>query len=198
MNTPFFVVEDFISPLQCDKLLALNHEVVQTVPSIRLLNDGGSRIIHRSINEYSDDIDAHYNCTISNDIKVSFIHLPENPSIPGQPQFIDGWHKTQKRKWERTKNIDLIGIVPLKTYCDTVPIDTAFEVYGGKIEMTSFNFSFIPERGSLIMFPCAPNFIHAVSPINFGTMQYVKIYLSMQYDWEFNIENFSVNLNDLK
>lgn len=195
LKSPFFIIEDFLSPLQCDRLLGLN-QVPNAGCCIRHLNEGQFSVVKNSITDYSDQISERYGCELSPDIKLLFQQFPENPSAPALNPHIDGWESFRK-KWTKVKNIDLVGFIPLKSYCDSLPIDLNFEVYGGKLEMLNFNFSILPERGSLILFPAAPNFIHALSPINFGSFEVIKIHCTFSQPWTFDISKFSTAIQDI-
>jgi hypothetical protein len=194
-KSPFFVVEELLSPLQCDKLIALNR--IQNSPSsVRHLNEGQFSIVKNSILDYTSEMNQRYGTTVSDDIKMLFCQFPENASAPALHAQIDGW-VSQKRKWNKTKNIDFIGIIPLKSFCDSLPIDLNFETYGGKLELINFNFSILPERGSMIVFPCVPNFLYAISPINFGSFEMIKVFFSVDGDWEFVLDDYSCRLQDV-
>lgn len=195
LKSPFFVVEDFLSPLQCDRLISLN-KVVNGGTCIRHLNEGQFSVVSNSLTDYSEQICERYGAELSTDIKLLFQQFEENASRPALSPQVEGW-ESLRRKWTKTKNIDLVGFIPLKSYCDSLPIDLNFEVYGGKLEMLNFNFSILPERGSLILMPAAPNFIHAISPINFGSFEMVKINCTFTTPWSFDLSKFSTSIQDV-
>lgn len=193
--SPFFVIEDFLSPLQCERILKLN-QVKNVGSNIRHLNEGHIPVVKNSITDYFDQFQNRYGVEVSDDVKLLFYQFDENASKPALSPQIDGW-EMQRRKWIKTKNIDLIGFIPLKSYCDSLPIDLDFEVYGGKLELLNFNFSILPERGSLILMPAAPNFIYALSPINFGSFEMIKVHCAFTTKHEFILDNFSTLIQDI-
>lgn len=193
--SPFFIIEDFISPLQCEKILQSNF-LANDTGSIRILNEGVVPVVKNSILDYKDEISERYSAQLSEDVKCLFIQTRENAGVPAIRPQIDGW-EPQRRKWIKNKNIDLVGIIPLKTYCDNVPIDVSFEVYGGKLEMINFNFSILPERGSLILMPSAPNFLYAISPVNFGTLEFIKVYCRFEDPWTYTASSYNTELSSI-
>lgn len=196
--SPFFIIEEFISPLQCENIRNLNFVKNSKIPHVQTIKDGQKLIIN-SLLDYKDEIEKRFNGVINSDIKSLFLQFPENPAIPCQSVQIDSWQLI-RRKWTKIKNIDLIGLIPLKTYNSEVPIDVGFETYGSKIEFPNFNFGILPERGSLILFPSAPNFNYAISHNLLGGIEFIKIHIVLSVDsnqWEFNMENYSFSLSEL-
>lgn len=193
--SPFFIIEDFISPLQCEKILQAN-VVKNDIGSIRILNEGVVPVVRNSILDYKSEISNRFSAELSDDIKCLFVQTRENAGVPALRPQIDGW-EAPRRRWVKTKNIDLVGFIPLKTFCDNVPIDVDFEVYGGKLEMINFNFSILPERGSLILMPAAPNFMYAISPVNFGTLEFIKFYCRFEIPWTYDSSKFSSELSSI-
>ena len=192
LPSPFYVIEDFISPFQCERFISLNASGKSQ--TIQKLNGGGIPLIENSFADHTESIQNRFNCILSESIDSTFIQLKENSTGGSTPPAIPGWMNSRK-KWFRTENIDFVGIIPLKTFSSDVPMDTRFEVYGGKIEFQNFNFSILPERGSLILIPSAPNFIHSISPILFGTFEYIQILLSTTEPWVYNSELFSPEIS---
>jgi hypothetical protein len=73
------------------------------------------------------------------------------------------------------KDVDLVGFVWLKDYNENVPLDPRHEVFGGKLEFPAFNFSLVPQRGTLVMFPAGPHFITVISPILLSDLYQIKL-----------------------
>lgn len=194
-ESPFFVIEDLLSPLQCERLLKMNF-VQNAGKCTRGLNQGNIPIVSHALSDYTEQINQRYNAELSEDMKLLFQQYPEDATNPAQFPLIDGW-EVSRRKWSKVKNIDLIGFIPLKSYCDSIPIDLSFEVYGGKLELMNFNFSILPERGSLILMPCVPNFVYAISPINFGTFEMIRVNYTFKSEWNFDIGMYSTKINDI-
>lgn len=98
----------------------------------------------------------------------------ENPALPCEPHGCEN-AKFIRKKWVKSKDIDLVGFIWLKDYNGGVPLDPRFEVYGGKLEFPAYNFSLVPQRGTLVLYPAGPHFITAISPILVGTLEQVKV-----------------------
>jgi len=68
----------------------------------------------------------------------------------------------------------------LKDFNSNVPLDPRHEVFGGKLEFPAYNFSLVPQRGTLVMFPAGPHFITVISPILLGSLQQIKLTVSIR------------------
>ena len=196
--SPFFVIEDFISPLQCEKIRNSKYVQKSNLPHVQTIRDG-QKLIVNSVLDYKQEIETRFGGVMNDDIKSLFLQFPENPTVPCQAVQIDSWQFI-RRKWTKVKNIDLIGLIPLKTYNSDVPIDVEFETYGSKIEFPNFNFGILPERGSLILFPSAPNFAYAISHNLLGGIEFIKVHIvlsTVENQWEFNSDNFEFSMEKL-
>jgi hypothetical protein len=117
----------------------------------------------------------------------------ENPKDPCELHGCEN-AKFLRKKWVKTKDVDLVGYLWLKDYGGGVPLDPRIEVYGGKLEFPAYNFSLVPQRGTLILFPAGPHFITAISPILVGSLEQVKITVKLKTDdgglWLYDPKNF--------
>jgi len=201
IHSPFHVVENFISPAKCEKIIA---EYGISEPSVdenghpfkneRLIKDSGwSQLIQEAILEVGQDIQDRYNGTIKGMEVPRFQQYFEDPKKPCEPHGCENSEYVRK-KWVKRKDIDLVGYVWLKDYGSGVPLDPRFEVYGGKLEFPAYNFSLVPQRGTMVMFPGGPHFITAVSPVLVGSLEVIKfgIKLTLGEDgiWLYQPENF--------
>lgn len=201
-HSPFHVVEDFISPANCERIIA---EFGISEPSIdedghpikneRLIKDPAlSRLIQDAVLEHGQDIQDRYTGIIKGMEVPRFIQYFENPKKPCEPHGCEN-AKHSRKKWVKTKDVDLVGYVWLKDYGSGVPLDPRFEVYGGKLEYPSYNFSLVPQRGTLALFPAGPHFITAISPVLVGSLEIIKFGIKLTADedggiWLYQPENF--------
>jgi hypothetical protein len=198
-HSPFHVVENFISPLQCEELVKqlalrvpdrdekgapLKHE--RLVP----VEYGGNVV--SELNAIAPLIEQRYGAEIFGESQLVFQQYFENPKVPAEPHCAEGW-KFLRKKWTKTKDIDLVGFIWLKDYHASVPLDPRFEVYGGKLEFPAYNFSLTPVRGTLVMFPATPHFVHAMSHVMLGSLEQIKITASLRrggLPWIYNPASF--------
>ncbi len=94
------------------------------------------------------------------------------------------------KKWIRTRNRDLTGILFLSQYHDGADFDSDYEVYGGKLEFFQHKFGFNPERGTLIMFPSVPHFINATAQIQAGELYQVRFHMITQEPYMYDPSKF--------
>jgi hypothetical protein len=112
--------------------------------------------------------------------KIKGVEVPvfqqyfENPNLPAEPHGCEN-AKFLRKKWVKSKDVDLVGFIWLKDFNSGVPLDPRFEVYGGKLEFPAYNFSLVPQRGTLVLYPAGPHFITAISPILVGSLEQVKV-----------------------
>lgn len=200
-HSPFHVVENFISPANCEKIIAefgisepSLDENGQPLKNERLIKDAAvSRLIQDAVLDTGQEIQDRYNGIIKGMEVPRFIQYFENPKKPCE---LHGCENSEyfRKKWVKRKDVDLVGYVWLKDYGNGVPLDPRYEVYGGKLEFPAYNFSLVPQRGTMVMFPAGPHFITAVSPVLVGSLEMIKfgVKLTEQDDgiWLYQPENF--------
>lgn len=174
---PFYVVEEFLSPLLCEEII---DAVDYTVPN-RDKNEHEVLTVKRSseaemlvferLNQVLPEIQAHYKLVYKGTEPLSFEWYPQGSNGPmgaENSEFI-------KNKWLRVRPCDLTGIVFLSDYQESPSFDAEYEVYGGKLEFPQHQFGFNPTRGTLVVFPSDPHFINQTSTINIGDLYQVRI-----------------------
>lgn len=140
------------------------------------------------LDDMSSVINSYYNVSI-NSQSVKFQQFWENAKSPAQQISLPGW-KYSRKKWTKLSGVDLVGIVWLKDYNDSVPLDPRFETYGGKLEFPSFDFSFVPVRGTLVIFPATPNFAYALSHVLYGSLEQLVFGITLNSPLEYKSEQF--------
>jgi len=180
MKSPFIVIQDFLSPLICEKIIEDNH-----VGQANVNLDGDPIKLERHIalwdheiatrfQELVPEIEERYNCNYRGLEKVLLQHYPENDKAPAEGPGC-GNSVFSRRKWIKNKDVDLVGFIWLKDFNDSLPLDTSYEVYGGKLEFLAHQFSLVPQRGTLVLFPAGPHFITAISPVLLGDLYMLRL-----------------------
>lgn len=197
-KNPFFVVEDFLSPLQCENIVkSLKHNLpnVDQVgnPTVTLKGNRLAEIrIMPFFESIQDDIETHYDMKIKTLTPFVFEWYPTG--FPGSKAACEGSKyivkKGQPSKWQKVKDYDFTGIIMLNDFNDGQDFDLDYEVRGGKLEFTTHGFGFNQQRGTLIIFPTRPNFINAVAPVDLGDSTMIRFQIICQEEFIYDPENF--------
>jgi len=182
IHSPFLIIEHFISPSLCEKLISelgikspSHGEDGSPLKSERILIDIEHVQLFKSrVQEHVQRIEKQYNGIVAGMEPPVFQQYFEDPSRPCEMHGCEN-AKYLRKKWIKVKDIDLVGFVWLKDFNNGAPLDPAFEVYGGKLEFPAYNFSLVPQRGTLVLYPAGPHFITAISPVLVGSLEQVKI-----------------------
>jgi hypothetical protein len=199
IKSPFLIYQDFISPKMCDQILAniTIADVDRDASGYPLKSERfNTKIEVPLVDKFVDivpHLESHYDLKYKGIEHLVFQHFPEGLNgLPEQPhcensQFV-------RKKWVKIKDRDLTGILWLKNYQDQTPLDRREEVYGGKLEFPIYNFSFQPQRGTLVVYPSGPHFISATSPILVGDWYGVRFHIAAESTdggvWFYQPENF--------
>lgn len=194
-KSPFFVVEDFLSPLMCEEIIDycnfnvpdVNKEgkETRTTKSCALSEE----IIFNRFAEYKNDIENRYQIEYRAMESPKFNWLPPDNSIA--PHCENSKHINNK--WVRVNHYDLSAVVFLSDYQDTPPLDQQYEVYGGKLEFPQHQFGFNPQRGTLIVYPSAPHFINCTTSVIVGDYFDARFHISAKQPFFYNPVDFPGN-----
>jgi hypothetical protein len=186
VHSPFHVVEEFISPANAERITAalgiavpslaedgrpLKHE--RFIKDPELMN-----LLQNALGDNRQDIETRYAGELQGIQPPLFQQYFEDPKHPCELHGCES-SKYLRKKWVKVKDIDLVGYIWLKDYGSGVPLDPRHEVYGGKLEFPAYNFSLVPTRGTLVIFPAGPHFITAISPVLVGSFEQIKFTLKL-------------------
>lgn len=180
MKSPFIVVQDFLSPQVCEKIIEDNRVMSPdfdedgTPKKLERFNLLWENEIAERFSHLTEEIKDRYDCVYRGLEKPLFQYYPENAKSPAENPGCEN-SKYVRKKWVMHKDVDLVGFIWLKDFNSNVPVDPRFEVFGGKLEFPAYNFSLMPQRGSLILFPAGPHFITVISPIILGDLYQIKL-----------------------
>ena len=200
-HSPFHIIEDFISPLQCERIvksLALTRpnydEAGNPLKYERLVPIDISGSLLSELDAASPLIEQRFGAPIVGDAALLFQQYFENAKKPAEELGCEN-SKYSRKKWTKVKDVDLVGFLWLKSYHDAVPLDPRIEVYGGKIEFPSYDFSLTPVAGTLVIYPATPHFVTAISHVMLGSLEQVKFNIKLK-DWAYNPANYPGTYKD--
>jgi hypothetical protein len=193
-KSPFLVYENFISPLLCEQLVDNVDVIIPDLdvngkPTKMIRHDEESEtLIYERMQPVYPRLESYY---------VGFKHRgTERMSFEWYPEGMQAAHPHcessdyLRKKWLRTRDRDLTGVLFLCDYQEQVPFDTDFEVYGGKLEFPQHNFGFNPQRGTLVIFPSDPHFINGTASINAGDLFQVRIHFASKMPYLYQPSQF--------
>ena len=200
-HSPFQVVEDFISPQHCERLiagLALKYPNVgengQPLKYERFIPADLAGGVLSEIDALTPILEQRFGAEVIGDPTLLFQQYWENPKAPAEGMRCEN-SEFKRKKWVKVKDIDLVGFLWLKSYHDAVPLDPRIECYGGKLEFPAYNFSLTPVAGTLVVFPATPHFVTAMSHVMLGSLEQIKIGLKLK-NWTYRPENFPGSYQD--
>ncbi len=197
-KSPFLVLKDLVSPLQAEDMVArLKH----TVPNINQRGDPtvtfkGNKLSESrtltTFNQLVPAIEDYYEFETKTLTPFTFEWYPtgyvsQKATTEGS-QFIS--KRGQSVVWNKIHDYDFTVVVFLNDYNDTKRFDERYEVRGGKLEFPTHEFGFNPERGTAIVYPCCPNFVNAVSPVELGESNIIRFHIIATEEYKYDINKF--------
>jgi len=192
-RNPFFVIEEFISPLACEDIIyRLNHTTpdydIENIPLKTVKSNRLSDIrLLPSLEEYIPDLEAYYEYEHKGILPFNYEwYVPgfkkENPKCENSAYI--------NNKWVRINDYDFTGILFLNDYQEKPPFDSSYEVVGGKLEFPYHNFAFNPVRGTLIIFPGDQHFINHTSPVLAGELNQIRFHMVAESMYNYDKTKF--------
>jgi hypothetical protein len=202
---PFIVAEEFLSPLRCESIVkqyGLSRpsldERKQPINYKRDLEaDVTFPITDELMANFGAELEQRFGAKLRDDKPIfKFLQFFENSKE--KPEALGCANSTyHRKKWERVRDIDLVGLIWLKSYCATVPLDPREEVYGGKLEFPRWNCSLTPQRGTMVIYPAGPQFLTSTSHVLVGNLELIKFGIKLSAPdgspWQFEQERYSGN-----
>lgn len=196
IKSPFFIVEEFVSPLTCEDIVDTmgfgypetnaKGKVIRSVAPNRLLE---ARLAD-SLADLLPEIEAHYALEIKGVLPFECEWYPQGCAASQQVCENSTYLNS---KWIRSNNRDLVGILFLSDYQAKVPFDPDFEVRGGKLQFPTHGFGFNPKRGMLVIFPGSSNFVNFTGGIDVGNLFQVRIPMAATRPYIYNMKEFPGN-----
>lgn len=187
--------------MNCERIIT---ELGISVPSLhedghplkheRLIKDPALlNLIQSELLEHTADIQERYAAIVKGMDVPLFQQYFEDPKRPCELHRCEN-SELKRKKWVKVRDVDLVAYIWLKDYGSGVPLDPRHEVYGGKLEFPAYNFSLVPQRGTMAIFPAGPHFITAISPVLVGTLEQIKFSIKLVNDddnmWFYQPANF--------
>jgi hypothetical protein len=197
-KSPFLVVKDLLSPLNCEDIITrLKH----SFPNLDQLGNPTVSYKGNTLSEFRittlfrevmPNIEEHYG--FQHKTLTPFIFEWYPTGFAGQKAACEGSMPTSKRGesmvWQKVKDYDFTVIIFLNDLNDDTDFDERFEVRGGKLEFPTHDFGFNPRRGTALVYPCNPNFINAVGPVDVGNSNLIRFHIIGTEEYVYNQDDF--------
>lgn len=179
-KSPFFVIQNFISPKQCeiivDDLNIFEADLDQNGNAIKMMrtHEAGEAVIYEKLQEFVPLLEKYYDFQYRATEQVVFEYYTEGVKTEAKCDNA----KWINKKWVKTRDRDFSAVLFFSDYQNKIPFDSEYEVYGGKYEFLQHKFGFTPERGTLVIYPSGPHFINAVAEIAYGDLFLAKFHIA--------------------
>ena len=201
-KSPFLVIKELVSPLQCEDMVKrLKHNIPNTDqkgdPTVTYKGNrlSESRVTTVFNQMLAPVIEPYFGFEAKTLTPFTFEWYPTG--YAGQKAACEGYQLINKRgqtaKWHKIYDYDFTVVVFLNDYSDQHMFDERFEVRGGKLEFPTHDFGFNPERGTAIVYPCRPNFVNAVSPVEVGDLNIIRFHIIAKEEYDYQMEAFPGN-----
>ena len=194
-KTPFIVVQNFISPKQCEIIVdelgfyAPDKDVEGNPIKMMRGNEEGEQIIYEKFQRMIPILEKYYGFEHRGTEHMTF----EFTAAGVEPEAVCDNAKWVNKKWVKTKDRDFSAVLFLSDYQDNIPFDNEYEVFGGKLEFLQHQFGFNPERGTLIVYPSGPHFINAFSEVLAGDLYTARFFIAAQVPYLYQPAEFPGN-----
>lgn len=192
LKSPFYIVEEFLSPYLCEQVVDLLN---YTIPDVDIDdnpvksargNQKAQDLVYDRLKTLVPVLMEHYGTTYHGTEKMLFEWFPcgssESPKCDNS-EYISG-------KWTKTVNRDISICIFLSDYNDSIPFDNEFECYGGKLEFPQHQFGFNPQRGTLIAFPSVPHFTNNITTIEHGDLYMCRSWIATKPQLIYNPNDY--------
>lgn len=196
IKSPFLILQDFISPLECEELLSSIKVYEPNVDSeddpiktILRLPVAQNRLWNRFSN-YFESIENYYNVEIDQMTAIDVEWYPE--SSAQEPQRCEN-SVFRQNNWAIVNDYDFTVIIFLKDFNKSDDFDEEFECYGGELEMINHAFTINPKRGNAIIFPSNQYFINRTVSPQYGDMFQLRFHVSCAERFKYSPSDYGGN-----
>lgn len=195
MKSPFIVVEEFISPLQCEEIIIgnnnnfPNYDKEGKVQPLFFANKLAEvRVAPILVDEIIPEVEKHFGVDVKGLSEFELEWYSSGYEGTGKVRYENSMYINGN--WVRINDHDFTGVIFLNDYNDRAPFDDEFEVYGGQLEFPTHEFSFNPQRGTLVLFPGAPNFANHVASVEAGELTLIRFHIATHDPYVYNMNEF--------
>lgn len=194
VKSPFKVYQEFVSPLYCEDIVEEIRDSAfdvdphgKPLPTSCKLETIDEQTLFNAVNDKLPDIEKHFEFEYKGCTVPTATWYPEE--CPDGKLACDN-SEYLRQKWLRTRNVDFTCMLFLSDYNQQPPFESDYEVYGGKVEFPQHRFGFAPQRGTMIVFPAGPHFIHRINSIYVGELHLIKFNIAATTPYMYDPKKF--------
>ena len=197
-KTPFYVVDEFISPLQCEDIVErLDNRFPQTdtegnILSVPKVNKLTEMRIMPAFKALIPTLESYFEFTYLGTTKFILTWYPSGYNDTSS--ICDNSVRTRDG-WKRINEYDFSCLIFLNDFRDSVPFDEYYEVKGGKHEYVTHGFGFNPVRGTMVFHPSSPNFEYSIAPILAGNLNVIRFNVKADVEYKYDMDKFKGDFN---
>ena len=194
-KSPFFIIPNFLSPKKCEEIVddldfyTPDFDADGIPLKMFKYNERHELALYDKLQTFVPQIMSYYGTDYRATETIQFEWVTEGV----KPKPLCENSNYIKKKWMRTKDRDITGMLFLSDYNDNPPFDSEYEVYGGKLEFAQHGFGFNPQRGTLIVYPSDPHFINANAAVIAGDLFQARIHIATKLPYLYNPADFPGN-----
>ncbi len=194
-KSPFFIIDAFLSPLECEDIVERSYfEFPNKENGVPVKSTTQNVLSQNRILPYLEELvpilEEYYDYEHAGILPLSIECYPENC----RPEGLRSENSMKMEgRWRRVNDHDFTGVIFLKDSSSDTNFDDYFEVYGTKLEFPHHQFGFLPERGQLIIFPSAPNFVNSTTSPKLGDMYQMRFQIVGMDPYNYDMRKFPGN-----
>lgn len=172
-----------MSPLSCENIINVKEHLFDN--AYHLPEDVLNYFFNQYILPLEDTLREYYDINIDGYEQPVVLEYENDGYSDGCDAFT-----YINQKWLKTKDRDLSYVLFLSEYQSSPNFDLDYEIYGGKVEFPQHNFGFNHQRGTLIVYPSTPHFIHHMNKITIGKAHIMRWYAKSSEPYSYDHSKF--------
>lgn len=184
MKSPFLILEEYLSPLQCENILndlycidCIDFSDTNKKYCYPISDDALFNHLEKIIKSIYPKINEMYGVNCAKIEVIEYRLMRENTEATDFQAYNSVYLNGQ---WVRNEFNDFVITIMLTSHVQSTDdgLDAEFEHYGAGIQYPQHNVTFYSDRGGILIHPSDPHFIHNISANHLGTCALINVAVS--------------------